>query len=106
VFGWKIHIINWGAPLFNMNEIPTAQEMELMARITTIMEKNQYESTKETTKDTEKPILKAAPVLPPPPVRHPYWTAQTIIGTLVAVHAALSVGMLILIYFLIQTGQY
>tara|TARA_R100000152_G_C6782121_1_gene218513 strand:+ start:930 stop:1211 length:282 start_codon:yes stop_codon:yes gene_type:complete len=93
-----------------MNELPTAEEMELLARITTMMETDKItrydKPTKKTSKDTEKPYIKAAIPPPPRPIRHPYWTAQTIIGTLVAVHAALSVGMLILIYFLIQTGQY
>jgi hypothetical protein len=90
-----------------MHEYPTAEEMELMSRITTMMEEDRRNApiTKATT-NTEKPVLKAAPPPPPPSIRHPYWTAQTIIGTLVATHAALSVGMLLLIYFLIQTGQF
>ncbi len=76
-----------------------------MARITTMMETHRNAPDKEITTNTEEPILKAAALPPPPTIRHPYWTAQTIIGTLVATHAALSVGMLILIYFLIQSGQ-
>ncbi len=83
VFGWKTNINNRGAPQFNMNERPTNEEMELMAKITTMDERNYIPVYLERPRASKKRSGKA------------FFTAETLIACFAGVLAGCGVGFLL-----------